>query len=312
MDAKRLSTYGALALLILIWGTTWAAIRIGLHGIPPATGIALRFAIAAAALLAVAPALGVRAPSIRREWRLWATNALLTFCISYGIVYWAEQWVPSGLAAVLFATFPLWVAALSHFALPGERLSAARVAGLLLGLAGVAVIFSEDLAGWGGPRVAAAAAVLLLSPFCSAIASIAVKRWGTDSHPLTTAAIPMGATALLMGAFALATERGRTVHFDASSVAALLYLALAGSALTFTLYFWLLKRLPATSLALINYGTPVVAVAVGAAWLGEPVTRRTLAGSALIVMGVALALRSRRAPSPAAPEAVGSEGGEAG
>jgi drug/metabolite transporter (DMT)-like permease len=119
----------------------------------------------------------------------------------------------------------------------------------------------------------------------------------------------MGATALLMGAFALVTERGRTVHFNAASVAALLYLALAGSALTFTLYFWLLKRLPATSLALINYGTPVVAVAVGAAWFGEPVTRRTLAGSALIVAGVALALRSRRAPAPAAPEAVADEAG---
>ena len=151
----RLVNYATLGLLTLIWGTTWAAIRLGLRGIPPFTGVALRFAIGAAALLAAARALGVRlrgvgpaslasvvppepataavsaAPAVpavsaapaapvattaASPWRVWLVNGLMTFFIPYGLVYWAEQWVPSGLTAVLFATSPLWVALAAHVA----------------------------------------------------------------------------------------------------------------------------------------------------------------------------------------------------
>jgi drug/metabolite transporter (DMT)-like permease len=296
---SRPVVYASIGLLVLIWGTTWAAIRIGLEGIPPLTGLALRFAIASALLLALSPVLGVRLGRAPGERRLWLASALLNFCISYGILYWAEQWVPSGLTAVLFATFPLWTGLLAHLALPGERLTARALAGALVGFAGVAVIFSEDFRSLGGPQVAFAAAVTLLSPVASALGSVAVKRWGQGIHPLSLAAVPMGLTALVMGGVALLVERGRPAVFDARSVAALVYLAVFGSAVTFTVYYWLLKRLPATSLALITYATPVVAVAVGAAFLDEPFTLRILLGAALVIGGVAMAVRSRK---PAALE----------
>ncbi|HVT60621.1 MAG TPA: EamA family transporter [Thermoanaerobaculia bacterium] len=296
--SNRPAQYASLGALILIWGTTWAAIRIGLRGIPPLTGVALRFGIAAVVLLALARGFGVRLGAERYERRLWLSNTVLTFCISYGIVYWAEQWVPSGLASVLFATYPLWVALLAHAALPGERLSVRQAAGILVGFAGVAVIFSEDLRALGGPRVAAAAAILLISPVCSALGSVAVKRWGAGIPPLSLAAVPMGATALLLGPLALVCESGRTVHFDASAIGSLLYLALAGSALSFTLFFWLLERLPATTLSLINYAHPVVAVTVGGIWLREPVTSRTLLGAGLVIVGVVVAAWARAAAQP--------------
>lgn len=299
---RRLVDYATLALLTLIWGTTWAAIRIGLRGIPPFTGVALRFALAAAALLAVARGLGVRlrgatpaagaTAAAARPWRVWLVNAAFTFVIPYGVLYWAEQWVPSGLAAVLFATSPLWVALAAHLMLPGERLRAPTAAGVLVGFAGVALIFSDDLRALGGPRVAAAAAVLLISPLTSAFGVVAVKRWGAGLHPLSVAAVPMALTAAVMGLVAWATESSRPLRFDAASVAALLYLALCGSALTFTLYFWLLRRRPATTLSLINYLTPIVALLIGGAALGESFSARTLAGSALVVGGVAVAMRA--------------------
>lgn len=296
---SRLLLRSTLLLLILIWGTTWAAIRIALEGIPPLTGVALRFGIAALVLLALMPVLGVRFHWSRREVGLWLVNGLLSFTLSYSIVYWAEQYVPSGLTAVLFATFPLFTAALAHLVLPGERLSVAQSAGGLVGFGGVAVIFSEDLSrvaleggGAAGPGVAVAAAVLLISPFVSAVANVAVKRWGKGIHPLSLITVPMAMTAVLVGAVAWKVEGFDAVHLTAASVGATVYLAVLGSAVTFSLYFWLLSYLPATRLSLITYAIPVVAVVTGTLALGEPITWRVLLGAALVVAGVAMAVRA--------------------
>jgi drug/metabolite transporter (DMT)-like permease len=289
-ESSRSLTYAALAVLILIWGTTWAVIRIGLRGLPPFTGVAIRFGIAAIVLFAVARAFGVRPDRDRRARVLGAVNAALAFSLSYGVVYWAEQWVPSGLASVLFSTFPLMVAGLAHFALPGERIQPASAAGILVGFLGVLVIFSEDLAALGGQQTVTASIVFLLSPLAAAVANVVVKRWGKGVHPLSLTAPPMAATAVVMGVLAVIFERDRQLSFDASSVGALLYLAIAGTAVTFFLYFWLLDRLPATRLSLITYAIPVVAVTVGTLGLGEPFTRRMFMGSGLVLVGVSLAV----------------------
>lgn len=257
----------------------------------------VRFGIASILLLSLAPALKVRLGREPRERRLWLLNGALTFTISYGLVYWAEQWVPSGLAAVLFATFPLFVAILAHLTLPGERLRSGSLAGILLGFAGVAVLFSEDFSKLGGPKVAFASAVLLIAPFCSAIANVAVKKWGGGIHPLSISAMPMVFGTLLTVPFAWITEADKPMEWRLGPVLALLYLAVVGSSLAFTLYYWLLRRLPATSLSLVNYATPVVAVLVGTLLLDEPFTLRVLLGAALVVVGVAVAVRQ---PSAAA------------
>jgi len=284
----------SLALLTLIWGTTWGVIRVGLAGIPPFTGVALRFSLAAALLWGHARSRRVRIGGRPYERRLAWINGLLSFAGSYSIVYWCEQWVPSGLTAVLFATFPLFLAVLAPMTLPGERLGARGIAGTIVGFLGVAVIFSEDFALLGGRDVAVAAAIMLLSPLVSAIANVAVKRWGGGLPPSSVTVVPMAIGAAVAGALALALERGREISFDAVSVAALLYLAVIGSAVTFTLYYWLLRHLPATRLSLITYAIPVVAVAIGTAFLGEPLTVRTVLGGALVLVGVAFALRRPR------------------
>jgi drug/metabolite transporter (DMT)-like permease len=278
--------------MTLIWGTTWAAIRVGLQGIPPFTGVALRFALAGTSLLALAPVLGVRLGRRgRREKALWLANGLLSFCLSYAAVYWSEQFIPSGLAAVLFATYPIFVAGLAHVLLPGERLRWTAAAGTLLGFAGVAVIFSDDLTLFGGEAVRRAALVMLVSPVVSAVSTVIIKRWGSDVHPLSLSAVPMLVAALVMGAVALLFERGRPLVFDTRSVGALLYLAVLGSAVTFTLYYWLLARVGATRVALMSYLIPIVAVAVGALLFDEPLRPRLVAGAGLVLAGVVLVSR---------------------
>jgi len=195
---------------------------------------------------------------------------------------------------VLFATQPLLIAALAHVALPGERLTAPAVTGLLLGFAGVATLFSADFARLGGPGAVRAALVMLGSPLVTALATVAVKRWGTGLHPISLTAVPMLMTAAIMGAAARAFEADRSVVLDLRSLGALLYLAVLGSALTFTVFYWLLARVPATRASLIAYTVPVVALVTGALAFDEPLLPRVLAGTALIVGGVVLVSRPHR------------------
>lgn len=303
-SVAKLLTIG---LLTLIWGTTWSAIRVSLGGFPPMTAVALRFALAGALLAGYAHLTGV--PLRPRSWlelRLWVLHAVLSFCVSYGVVFWAQQWVPSGLASVLFASFTLMVAVLAHFMVPGERLTAVSGVGVVVGIAGIGVIYAADLAALGGRHVVVAAVVMLLSPLASAVAAVAVKRWGRGLHPVSLNAAGMLAGAMAMAVLAVVFEEWPQAPPSSGAVAAMLYLAVFGSALSFTLYFWLLEHMEVSHLALIGYLTPVVAVTVGALWLDEPVTGRLLAGSGLVMAGVVLAARRRRFPAepPETPVAV--------
>jgi drug/metabolite transporter (DMT)-like permease len=287
---SALAVASAFVVLCAIWGTTWSVIQIGLRGIPPFTGVSLRFAIASGLLLLIARARGVVLGRTSRERWLWVGNGVLAFTVSYGVVYWCEQWVPSGLTAVLFATYPLWVALLASVLLPVESVTWREGVGIVVGFCGVGVIFSEDFAALGGADVRVAAAVMMLSPVAAALGTLIVKRWGGGVHPLSLAAAPMALAAVVTGGIALATERERILDWNAASVSALLYLALVGSALSFSLYYWLLSHRPAKRLALISYVVPVVAVAIGAL-RGEPLTAHVLAGSGLVLGGVTLARR---------------------
>lgn len=289
--ARALATGG---LLVLIWGTTWGAITISLEGFPPLKGIAVRFFVAALVLGGIA--LWRRTPLGRdpREPGLWVVQALGSYAIPYSIVYWAEQWVPSGLTSILWSTFPLFVTLFSVFVLPEERLDQRGWLGMVLGFAGIVVIFSEDLGDLGGPRVATASLVLLASPFISAIANVIVKRRAAGIHPMSLTAVPMGLCAVLVGLVALFAEADRPIVWAPAPVAAMLYLAIVGSAVTFSLYFWLLQHVPATRLALIAYCIPMVAVALGVVVLDEPITLRIVVGACGVLLGVALAAGARR------------------
>lgn len=296
MSSERFKIVVALSSMTLVWGSTWAVIRIGLEDIPPFAGVAMRFAVASVLLLGLARGLGIGLGTSRREVVLWWVNGLLTFVVTYGVVYWAEQRVPSGLAAVLFATFPLFVALLAQPVLPAERFTVRSAAGTVLGFVGVAVIFSEDLSAIAEPGAGFAAAVMLVGPFAAAAANVAVKRWGSGIHPISLIAMPMAISAVIMGAVSLIVERDRPVVLDAGSIGTVLYLAVLGSAFTFYCYFWLLERLPATRVALTNYVSPVVAVLIGALLLDERLTGRVVVGALLVVVGVAVTVSRRRRP----------------
>jgi drug/metabolite transporter (DMT)-like permease len=241
----------------------------------------------------VAKATGVRLGAQPHEKTLWLVNGALFFSVSYGVVYWSEQYVPSGLTSILFATFPLLVTLFAHLLLPGEPLRMRSTVGALVAFAGVVVIFSEDLSKFGGPKTRLAATIFMLSPLVSALSSVAVKKWGAHIHPISLAAMPMAVATVVMAGMALVFERQRPIVWSAASIGSLAYLSVVGSAVTFTSYYWLLRRVRASYLALIAYATPVVAVLTGVVFLNEPLTSRVLAGGALVIAGVAFTAKSR-------------------
>ncbi len=279
-----------LAVLCVIWGSTWLVIRGGLHDLPPMTSAGARFVIAAVAMTVVARLLGRREGGAPPPTWLWLSMGVLNFATSYGVVYWCETILPSGIVAVLWAVYPLLTAAAGHCFLPGERLRGRQWAGFVFGFLGVGLLFLTDLRSFGASAVPAAL-ILFISPIVSAAGTVLVKRYGaaTSSLLLNRNAMFVGAGVLL--ALAWTFERDATVVWSAQAVASVVYLALVGTVVTFGLFFWLMRHAPAYRMSLIAYITPVIALALGWSVGSEPVTQTTLAGTGLILAGVALVVR---------------------
>lgn len=281
--------------LCLLWGSTWLVIQEGLRDLPPWTSAAARFVVAFAVMAAIAPWLrraeGGSAPP---RW-LALTVGTLNFALSYAIVYTTETVLPSGLVSVLWAVFPLMMAVSGHTVL-GERLRPRQWGGLLLGLAGVVALLATDLGDFG-PEALPAALLLFVSPLVSAIGQTVLKRYGgsVSSALLNRDAMGIGAVWLTLGALAFESEA--TVNWSRAAIGSVVWLAVGGTVLTFTLYFWLLRHAPATRLSVIAFLTPVVALFAGAVFAGERLTTWTVTGAAAVIVGVAMTtLRPPRLP----------------
>ncbi|HYY94371.1 MAG TPA: EamA family transporter, partial [Pyrinomonadaceae bacterium] len=282
-------------LLCCIWGSTWLFIKLGLRDLPPVSFAAVRFVLASAVLFGIVAARRMRVPRTAREWTLIAVTGVLAFTFNYGLLFWGEQHVSSGLAALLQATIPVFGMLIAHAYLPGERLTTARMAGALLGVAGVGLIFSNQmeaggaLAAWGSAAIVAGAA-------CVAYANVLVKARGGAFDPAVLAAGQMLCGLVPLLVFGLAFE-GNPFKFRWTTLAvvSLLYLTLVGSVAAFLLYYWLVRRIDVTKTMLIPLVTPLAAVVLGMLVLGESLTWRTLAGGALIMAGIALVVLRGRA-----------------
>src|SRR2546427_6369258 len=151
--------------LCLIWGSTWLFIKLGLSDLPPFTFAGIRFVIASAILFGIVVARRLPLPSTRVDWLLLTTTGVLSFSLNYGLLFWGEQYISSGLAALLQATIPAFGLVIAHFYLPGERITGAKIVGVIMGVAGVAVIFSSQLS-VAGSKALAGSVALVLSAVC--------------------------------------------------------------------------------------------------------------------------------------------------
>jgi drug/metabolite transporter (DMT)-like permease len=275
-------------LLCVIWGSTWLVIKIGYGGLGPFNVAALRFAVAGAVLAVIVPVLGARWPRSRSHWLLVIWVGVVLFGADYGLIYWGEQFLDSGLTAILFATLPLITVAFAHLYVPGDRITPRKLAGTLLAFVGVVTLFGESVRldlNRLGPMAA-----IVVAAVCAAAAGVASKRHGSALHAAALNAPAMLVGGVVLGVAAIASGEDLRVPADATTWTAIVYLAIAGSVVTFLIYFSLLKTWTVTSLSFISVFTPVIALALGFVFLDEQPTLWTAVGAALILAGVALAL----------------------
>lgn len=276
------------ALLCLIWGSTWIVIKVGYGGLGPFNVAALRFFLAAAVFAPLVPILGARWPRGAAEWTLVAVVGVFLFAADYGLIYWAEQSLDSGLTAILFATLPLITVGFAHAYLPGDRITPRKLGGTLLAFLGVAALFADRVRidpTKAGPMLAVVAAAV-----CAAVVGVATKRHGGAIHPAALNAPAMIVGAMVLLAASLLAGDGFVIPRDASTWAAIAYLAIAGSVVTFLIYFTLLKTWSVTSLSFISVFTPAVALLLGVVLLDERLTLTAVLGALLILAGVSVAL----------------------
>lgn len=269
-----------------IWGSTWLFIKIGLADLPPLTFAGIRFVIASLLLFLIVTIKRISFPRSRYDWLLLAFTGVLSFSLNYGLLFWGEQYISSGLAALLQATIPAFGLVIAHFYLPEEQMTPAKIAGVALGVLGVAIVFSNQLT-LAGPRALAGCVTLVLSSVCVAYSNVLIKARLKHLEPGVLAAAQMlfGLIPLLVIGIWVEGNPFK-FHWTTKAFIALLYLALVGSVIAFLLYYWLVRNMDVTKTMLIALVTPVVAVVLGMIVLNEELGWRTLAGGLMIMLGI--------------------------
>lgn len=294
----------AYAVIYLVWGSTFFAIRVGVHEFPPLLMAALRFLAAGTALYAWVALHGESNPR-GRQWASILLLAFLMFGVDYGLLFWAEQRVPSGLAAVMMATIPAFIAVAEIVLLRTQKLTAKLASALIIGIAGVASLVSHSLLLPGEPIDRAGAVALIVGSLSWSVASVLTRKLPLPASKGMASSAQMISGGLMLAVAAAARGELRGFHPAAISPAAwfaLGYLVVAGSIVGFTAYIWLIHRQPPTRVGTYAYVNPLVAVVIGYLLGGETLGPRTLLGTACILTSVVM-ITTRKAPKTTPVEA---------
>jgi drug/metabolite transporter (DMT)-like permease len=273
-------------LLCIVWGTTWIFIKLGLADLPPLSFAASRFSLACLILFPILKLQKIEMPKGKGVWSFIFITGVLQFFLNYGLLFWGEQYITSGLAAVLQATIPAFGLILARIYV-GEQITGLKIASILLGLTGVVVIFREQLFLNGGMAFLGSLAVVA-GAFGASYASVLTKAKGVSYHPASVVFWQM-----LVGHFPLWAvgffKEGSPLDFRWTwqALICVLYLAVFGSIVAFWLYYWLLSKIDVTKAMMIAFVTPLVAVSVGS-FFGEKLEVQTLVGGVLILLSVFL------------------------
>ncbi|MFL6468207.1 MAG: DMT family transporter [Pyrinomonadaceae bacterium] len=282
-------------ILCLVWGTTWIFIKVGLEDLPPITFAAARFLLAVLILAPVIRVLRLEMPRTAAQWKLILLTGVLQFSINYSLVFWSEQYITSGLAAVLQSMITVFGLVLAWIFLPAERITYRKVISVLLGIIGVAVIFRDQLQ-IESLMAFAGCVGIVVGAFAAAQASILVKAKAGGIDPATLVFSQMLCGLPLVIVYALFAE-GNPLNFNWSTraIVCIAYLTVFGTIAAFWLYYWLLKRVESTKAMMISLVTPLLAVVIGNIVIGETLPPQTIMGGVLIMASIGLIVFGRKA-----------------
>jgi drug/metabolite transporter (DMT)-like permease len=285
----------AFAIIYFVWGSTFLAIRVGVHEVPPFLLAAMRFLIAGAVLYGWTIARGEPSPN-GRQWASIALLAVLIFVLDYGLLFWAEQHVPSGIAAVMMATTPAFMAVSEIAFLQTQRLTLRLVLALLIGLGGVVVLMSRSLNLGGTPIDSMGAVALIVASMSWSVASALMRKLPLPASKVMSSGAQMFAGGVFLGFTSVGLGEFRNFHpsnVSRDAWLSLVYLIVAGSIIGFTAYVWLLHHESPTKVGTYAYVNPVVAVLMGYFLGGEALSLRTILGSLFVLISVVVITTTR-------------------
>src|SRR5437899_517097 len=305
----------AFAIIYFVWGSTFLAIRVGVREVPPFLLAAMRFLVAGLVLYGWMIAQGERSPS-KRQWMSASLLAVLIFVLDYSLLFWAEERVPSGIAAVMMATIPVFMALSEIIFLRTQRLTVRLGLALLIGIAGVGVLMSRSLNLGGAPINPVGAVALIIAAMSWSVASALTRKLPLPASKVMSSGAQMLAGGLFLALTAASLGEFRNFHpstVSGGAWLALLYLIVAGSIIGFTAYVWLIHHESPTKVGTYAYVNPVVAVLVGYFLGGEALGLRTILGTLFVLISVVV-ITMTPAKKPVAtlpagedtPEVVGS------
>jgi drug/metabolite transporter (DMT)-like permease len=295
----------AFSIIYFVWGSTFLAIRVGVREVPPLLLASMRFFIAGAVLYGWMRLSGTPSPS-RREWAAASVLAVCIFVLDYGLLFWAEQRVPSGIAAVMLATIPVFMALSEIIFLRTQRLTFRLALALLVGIGGVAILVSRSVGLGEAPIDRAGAVALVIAAMSWSVASALTRKLPLPASKVMSSGAQMLAGGIMLALAAAIFGEFREFHISAISRGAwfaLTYLIVAGSIVGFTAYVWLIHHESPTKVGTYAYVNPVVAVIVGYFLGGETVGPRTLLGTLLVLVSV-IVITTTRARKTATPTLV--------
>jgi drug/metabolite transporter (DMT)-like permease len=288
MKKESIKIFFAYGLICLIWGSTWLAIRISLESLTPFISSGIRFIIASFGIFILMKWRSINLQTDSASLKLYIIMGVFSFIIAFGLVYWGEQYVASGLAAVLFGVYPFFVALFSYFFIPSEKIGLYKMVGMVLGFFGIVVIFSDSFGANLNLNIIGMLAVVLSGGIQAAIA-VLIKLKGKNLNPLSMNFVPMmiaGVGLTLLGFIFDDVSKNR---FNSSAIISVLYLAMFGSIITFTTFYWLMKRVNVVILSLTAFITPIVALFLGWLIYNEQLTKEHLIGAVMVLSGLLIA-----------------------
>ena len=284
--------YAAWGAVCLFWGTTYLAIRIGVRTLPPALFAGTRFFVAGLVFLAYLKIRGVPLPN-RRDLLNIAIVGILLLVTANGCVVWAEQWVPSGLAALIVATLPFWVSGLEALLPSGNRLNVFKVLGIVIGFFGLVILLAPELKSSIDQVYLKGVLALLFAPLSWAMGSVYSKYHPVRTAPLMAAALQMVIAGIILMLIGVILHEVPRFDLNPEGLAALAYLAIFGSIIGYGSFIYALAKLPAAKVSMFAYVNPIIAVLLGWLILGEQLDWRVAIATVAILLGVVLVQSAR-------------------
>lgn len=288
MSGEKTKIVVGYILICLIWGSTWIAIKIGLDTLTPMFAIGLRFLIASIVLFAIIKIKNIELQTDSQSINLYLFMSVFSYIIPFTLVYWAEQFVPTGLTSVLFAIFPFWVIIFSRIAFPQEKIGIYKFLGVLLGFIGIAIIFKDELSLDFGNSTLGILAIIISATIQGGVA-VVIKKYGKNINPVSINLIPLLITGVFLIPVGLIFEDNSRLAYSNNALFSILYLSTVGTVVVFAIYYWLMKKINIVILSLSSFITPIIAILLGWFFLNEKLNTNHIIGSSLVLMGILFA-----------------------